>query len=182
MQFQSETEQIDHHKTPESLDQDDESNTQGDVSLNDREEFTADDSGTLEIAVENKNCSSDPGKWVDFTDDDVNYWINRGSSVCQNHSGPFEQSRRYYDAESRARYCSKSTFLGKKANQEQFEREWLIYSPTTGRVYCFVCKLFAPKDKQNKLTSEGFNDWKNVILLHQHENGPLHRECMLTYI
>lgn len=141
-------------KTSESLNQVDGSNThQRDVSLNDGEEFEAADLGTPETAAENENCSYDPGKWGDFTDHDVNYWINRGPSVCQNHSGPFEPSRRYYDAESRARYCSKNTFLGKKANQEQFKREWLLYSPATGCVYCFVCKLFAPKEKQNRLPS-----------------------------
>lgn len=134
LQFQSETERVDHLKISESLDQDDGSNTPRDVSLNEGKELTDADSGTLETAAENDNCSSDPGKWGDFSDDDVNYWINKGPSVCQNHSGPFEPSRRFYDAESRARYCTENTFFGKKANQERFEREWLIYSSTTLRV------------------------------------------------
>lgn len=52
----------------------------------------------------------------------------------------------------------------------------------TGCVYCFVCKLFLPPEKSNKLAREGFDDWKNSNLLQQHENNSSHRDCMPIYL
>ena len=33
-------------------------------------------------------------------------------------------------------------FIGKLANEESVTRDWFVYSPSTGNVYCYVCKLF----------------------------------------
>ena len=57
-----------------------------------------------------------------------------------------------------------------------FNRNWLCYLKTSGRVYCFVCKLMPPT--VSKLTS-GFNDWKHAheMLLSQ-ENSKQHLDAM----
>ena len=42
--------------------------------------------------------------------------------------------------------------------------------------YCFVCKLFA--DRETHFTS-GFNDWKHINRLHEHENSKSYRNTSL---
>ena len=36
-------------------------------------------------------------------------------------------------------------------------RDWLGYSPSTGNVYCYVCKLF--RSGSDSFSLNGFNDW-----------------------
>lgn len=43
---------------------------------------------------------------------------------------------------------------GKKCN-----RKWLLYSPSEGSVYCFVCKLYG-SNQENPFISGGFDKWK----------------------
>lgn len=84
--------------------------------------------------VEISNRSNDPGKWEKFTSEDVRFWIEHGPSTCQNSTGPFESSKRWYENESTSRYCSPNVFFGTKPNGEKTNRDWLIYSPMKGDV------------------------------------------------
>ena len=56
-----------------------------------------------------------------------------------------------------------------------------MYSPLTGSVYCFVCKLFAPKNVSHFVTGEGVSDWRNTIVIDHHGKNTTHRDSMLTY-
>ncbi|CAM4482910.1 unnamed protein product, partial [Lepidochelys kempii] len=67
-----------------------------------------------------KNRKKDPGMWVDFSTDDVAYWIDRGPNDCQHHTGPFEKSRWTFTNGKQTRYCPQKIFFGMKAN------EWLL--------------------------------------------------------
>uniref|UniRef100_G3TY18 TTF-type domain-containing protein n=1 Tax=Loxodonta africana TaxID=9785 RepID=G3TY18_LOXAF len=80
------------------------------------------------------------------------------------------------------RFCSQNIFLGCKANGENYKREWLLYSPSVGSVYCFVCKLFSPKSFNSRFATDGFSDWSNSNMIHKHENSSIHRDCMLSYL
>ena len=71
-------------------------------------------------------------------------------------------------------------FYPKRANGEKYCREWLVYSPATGRVYCFVCKLFS--NSSTPLSSDGFCDWRNTYLVQSHENSVDHRTASVTYL
>jgi hypothetical protein len=62
------------------------------------------------------------------------------------------------------------------SNGKLADREWLIYSPSQGKVYCFVCKLFSHTD--SAFNTSGFNAFKAAS---HHENGQEHRICMMTY-
>jgi len=54
------------------------------------------------------------------------------------------------------------------------KRDWLIYSHTTKRAYCWVCKLFGSSN-QSGLGGDGTNDWKNItVRLKEHECGKDH--------
>ena len=105
-----------------------------------------------------------------------------GPSDCQHHNRPFDKSYQNFGNGKPVRYCSQKYFVGKKANGEKYKRQWLLYSPSTGSVYCFVCKLFAPKNISHFVTREGFSDWRNAIVIDHHEKSTTHRDSMLTYL
>ena len=58
-------------------------------------------------------------------------------------------------------------------------RGWLVYSETSGKVYCSSCKLFS--DKQNAFT-HGFDDWKNVHRITGHGNGNAHKNSVMSSV
>ncbi|XP_013772657.1 zinc finger MYM-type protein 5-like [Limulus polyphemus] len=121
---------------------------------------------------------NDVGKWDILIEDELSYWILKGPSECQHWNGPFENSKR--PLKNQDRYCLKGLFQSRKVNGEIYDREWLVYSPTTGCVYCFVCKLFSTSTAA--LASGGFPDWQNPIAIQSHENSEEHRTALLTYL
>ncbi|XP_032890687.1 zinc finger MYM-type protein 1-like [Amblyraja radiata] len=125
------------------------------------------------------NKAKDPGLWDEFYGDDVTYWV---ACECQHHNGLFDKSCRNFISGKPKRYCSQKIFFGIKANGEHYKREWLLYSPSKGSVYCFVCKLFAPKGSTHFARNEGFSDWRNTAVIDNHEKSTTHRDAMLTYL
>ena len=69
-------------------------------------------------------------------------------------------------------------------NGEQIKREWLMYSPTSGNVYCFPCVLFLDACKRNQTQfCDGFSDWKNAAQrIQMHENSEMHQTCVQAVI
>ena len=100
-----------------------------------------------------------------------------GPDKCQNRFESFEKSKREF--KTRVRHYTKSLFHGSKANGER-AMFGLTYSPTTGRVYCFVCKLLS--HSQCGLSKDGFDDWRNPVLIKNHENSSEHRNALLSYL
>ena len=47
-----------------------------------------------------------------------------------------------------------------------------MYSPSTGNVYCYVCKLF--RSDSDIFYLNGFNDWKNAHRITTHERSYSH--------
>jgi hypothetical protein len=71
-------------------------------------------------------------------------------------------------------------FKRQLSNGEVADREWLIYSPSQEKVYCFVCKLFSHTD--SAFNTSRFNGWKRVFKAASHyENGQELRKCMMIY-
>lgn len=127
------------------------------------------------------NQENDPGLWREFSNVDVEYWLSCGPNDCQNHKSSFEKSRRTYGSTSR--YCHEKVFIGRKPNGENYKREWLLYSPSTGSLYCFVCKLFCSDKSSVFVSSTGFSDWRNTkVMIEGHEKSSSHRDCLLTYL
>ena len=116
--------------------------------------------------------------WKELSNEEIAYWIERGPSEVQHSCGPFSNSKRVYKKQSR--FCRKSLFYSTKVNGETYGREWLVYSPTKGRGYCFVCKLFP--NHGVALATDGFDDWQNSHLIQAHENSENHRNATLTYL
>lgn len=112
------------------------------------------------------------------------YWAKKGPQKCQHNESKFEESVRRYPGESFERRCTKTLFVRTHPlNGEKSNRQWLCYSTSTGKMFCFACKLFGGSAVQeNQFVSGGFNDWragKARMNMHERSNG--HREAMLSF-
>uniref|UniRef100_H3A5Q3 TTF-type domain-containing protein n=1 Tax=Latimeria chalumnae TaxID=7897 RepID=H3A5Q3_LATCH len=123
----------------------------------------------------------DPGMWSPVTEELRSYWVTKGTDECQHADGDFSASERKYEHEQHPRRCTRSMFQRVYTKSgEVSERKWLIYSPTTGSVYCFACKLFS-NDQKNHFGNAGFQDWKHADrALSMHENSECHRRAMVS--
>ena len=121
--------------------------------------------------------SSDPGQWGKLDEKQRNYWISEGPAACRNNDGLFTASARMDG--SKRRMISKDWFKCEMPNGEKVDRDWLIYSPSKGDVYCFMCLLFA--SSENAFT-KGFNDWKHPERLRGHDTNDEHFKCVMTFI
>lgn len=146
---------------------------------------TADVTPQPDVPEENISSSPPPpphdvGLWKTFLPaSDVDYWIVNGPAACQHHDDSFMSSERTMG--NRTRRFAKEFLYGRKANDEKYYRDWLLYSPSNGNIYCFFCKLLSRSTSQ--FASCGFNDWSNcgkVIKLH--ESSAEHRASLSSWL
>ena len=98
---------------------------------------TATEIKIIETTSVGLNYNNDPAKW-DVIHDLINYFAENIPS--QNEEFDFLlKGRKYNDV---TRYPRKDYFIRRLTNGEIIKRDWLIYSPSTGTVYCYICKLF----------------------------------------
>lgn len=71
-------------------------------------------------------------------------------------------------------------FFSRLPNGEMKKRKWLMYSNTTGCLYCVPCKLFHYHNDSS--FCKGFNDWKNSNRLKEHEQSAEHRLNTKTFV
>lgn len=131
--------------------------------------------------------NNDVGLWPGtVTNEMVDFWAMKTDeqiSQLQNSSGDFSKSvvrqsvSRVKGGKVRhvniTRRCTTAVFSRRAKNGELIKRSWLCYSPHTGRVYCYICKLLSPG--QQKLAGEGYCKWKHVgEKLAQHERSKQH--------
>lgn len=75
------------------------------------------------------------------------------------------------------RYFSLKFIKTKLINNEPFNRTFLVYSNSTGNVYCAPCRLFGSK---SVFATVGFSNWKKgEEKISQHENSISHKSCVL---
>ena len=66
-------------------------------------------------------------------------------------------------------------------NGEKVKRNWLCYSPTTGKVYCFTCKLMSTPKEPGLFASDGFGDSKHSERgISNHESSNEHCESKIA--
>lgn len=79
-----------------------------------------------------------------------------------------------------SRHLSEANFYLQKANGIKEKRQWLIFSETTIKVYCYTCKLFSKKSTQ--LSRNGCCDWKNITKkISEHEQSMDHKRAMCSF-
>ncbi|CAG5021481.1 unnamed protein product [Parnassius apollo] len=105
----------------------------------------------------------------------------KNPGLCSNKDKDFSKSARIYQEgdKQKVRTLNKSLFQLKLQNNEIVEREWLSYSPSTGRIYCFVCRLFS--SEKDQFTFYGFNDWKHPERITEHEQSKAHKQTLTIY-
>jgi hypothetical protein len=138
------------------------------------------------VGLKNFYYSNDIGLWGDDVSENLrSFWIEHGSKECQHFNEKeinFEKSAVLVtgksDKETYYRHCSKSYFFHvHRLTEERIERKWLCYSPATGCVYCFACKLLSPSPS---VFTTGFKDWKHgEQRISSHEHGEQHRTAMM---
>jgi len=98
-------------------------------------------------------------------------------SIKQN-IGAFSSSERV--DKTQKRYLPPSLFQRRMTNGEMVKREWLVYSPSTGNVFCQPCMLFGT---QQSTFRTGFCDWKNCHpRVAEHENSAVHKASVIAWI
>ncbi|XP_065650505.1 zinc finger MYM-type protein 5-like [Hydra vulgaris] len=64
-------------------------------------------------------------------------------------------------------------------NGEIRKRDWLIYSSSTGEIFCFFCSLFQDSDDNFR---SGFNNWAHELRsIHRHEQSKQHSDAVQCY-
>lgn len=140
----------------------------------------------IPINVPMDSYSSDPACWGEIDDSVRAYWARMGPGLCQNKEADVNAAERQYKLQKR--HFSKSLFQRKLANGESVPREWLLYSPSKGAVFCFACQLFGDRINQQShpmpfSNDAGYCDWKHANeRLTEHEGSESHRKAMLAYI
>ena len=90
---------------------------------------------------------TDPGLWNINNNNTVDYWICSGLSSCQNHDSNFSNSCRVHKGaggeNTQTRYLSNNVFECELWNGKCVKCEWLLYSPSQGCLYYFVCHLLS---------------------------------------
>ena len=124
---------------------------------------------TVPLDNDDMQChSSDPVEW-DLNIDIMQYYAVHISS--QNLDADFSKSGRQFG--DKKRFVQKEYFSRHLKNGEIVTRDWLIYSPSKGRVFCYVCKLFSNDQPSQFIT--GFDDWKNdIVRISSHEHSKDH--------
>eukprot|EP00731_Ephydatia_muelleri_P013186 Em0007g496a len=124
------------------------------------------------------NTVNDPAKWT-VTDNLREYWALHGPTRCHNNDGRYTASKRK-DAGGLSRMVTENMFKRILQNGDTVSREWLIYSPSIGCLFCFVCKLFGKS--KSALADKGFDDWKHAgVRLSEHEHSSEHTSAMLAF-
>lgn len=94
---------------------------------------------------------------------------NLESSKKECIEGNISRNRQIYD-----------TVFKRQNHEEILNRDWLVYTSTTKKLYCYICKLFG-KVKNNM--TEGYDDWKNVhSRLSEHEHSKDHMSAICTFV
>ncbi|XP_013783012.1 uncharacterized protein LOC106467230 [Limulus polyphemus] len=143
-----------------------------------REVHSGSDDG--EIADKSsKSMESDLGMWpYKITEDMRVYWLTTGSEACWIMNAGIVKSIKY-DGKHKC-YFSKSMFYRSITNGEKI-RSRLCYSPSTGKAFCFNCKLFSNSSEDHAFSKYGFSEWKNASQrLESHENSQVHRDATIT--
>ena len=87
-------------------------------------------------------------------------------AVCMRHQQDHAMMKIY---KVKVRYFNKSFLHRKLPNDETVARDWLLYSPSTGKNFCFYCTLFGLPNNGSQFSGKGFDDWKHPDVVHQHE-------------
>lgn len=147
------------------------------INRNDEQEVIEDIVEEVRVEIDSE-FPDDVGMWK-VTHDFRDFVCLKGIRSYQNIESDFSASEIVLPGETFTRRCSKSLFFRDQLNGERIQRDWICYSPKTGKLFCGICKLFAKKDETSLLATIGYSNWKNAARdLSRHEVSALHKSCI----
>lgn len=128
--------------------------------------------------VDKFTIPTDPALWGDLTELKRELVIAHGPATYHNRAAKYPASARD-DTGNKTRFLTNDLLQCQLPNKQLVSREWLMYSPSTGMIYCFACKCLS--SQQNAFTY-GYSDWKHPDRILAHEKSASHRESMLALL
>jgi len=130
-----------------------------------------------EERAETRHYSADPSDWPpphQIGDSFRQCMVENGPQKCPD--GPYPRSEKSRRCFSKA-YCFRSM-----SNGEKVQRDWLLYSKSTNKVYCFACKLFGGARAVDTRFVVGYNNWQCLSkTLQHHETSGDHINAYLLW-
>ena len=125
----------------------------------------------------------DVGCWEVISEHLRDYCCQVGCLEFQHLNADFSTSETCVIGDRFKRHCYKLLFWREQLNSVKIKREWLCYSPSSKKLYSFVCKLFAFDSEKIMLASVGYGDWNHAPRhLARHESSNKHLSYLSTYI
>jgi hypothetical protein len=107
-------------------------------------QFTAPSTTTGITQVPEYSCETvpenDAALWPPNTKSVIDYWLQMGPESCRNRDGIYANSVR--ECTDKNRKLNDSAFFTDSPNGEKNDRHWLLYSPSTGRVFFSMVSIF----------------------------------------
>ena len=130
-----------------------------------------------EERVETRPYSEDPSDWPpphQIGDSFRQCMVENGPPKCPD--GPYPRSEKGRRSFSKA-YCYHSM-----SNGEKVLRDWLLYSKSMNKVYCFACKLFGGARVVDTRFVVGYNNWQCLSKsLQHHDTSSYHINAYLLW-
>ena len=101
---------------------------------------------------------ADPALWplyLNTNESERRKYLDKGYQFFQNRESTFKSSKREYAKQNR--YFSANHFQRKLNNGEMCDRKWLMFSESTGSIFCYSCKLFS-NDHTNAFVKGAFSN------------------------
>ena len=110
------------------------------------------------------NYPNDTGLWPSDIDECFrDHWLEKGSSECRHATTNFEKSA-VKKENDHPRYCNVNFFSRVHPKTgERLEHNWLCYSESAGKLFCFMCRLMSDKHLVDELERE-ITYWRAVLM------------------
>ena len=113
---------------------------------------------------------------LSFTDYERVKYTEKGYEFFQSYNSNFKMSKRLYNHQNR--YFLNKHFIKELINGKKVDRKWIMYSESTGNIFCYVCKLFTnASNSSHMFVKWGFSNWKKTHeAIESHDNSNEHKK------
>lgn len=116
----------------------------------------------------------DPALWP--INDNTREHVLKNGIIQDISKVDFSSSKRFIGEQHRC--LTQTLFKTSLINGQEVKRSYLMYSESSGKLFCIPCQLFGGI---SKLAKGGFDDWKHGNeYLKSHENSSDHKTCVLA--